>query len=213
MSEYTLKGYERTDLRKGATRQLRRDGKIPAVMYGKSKTKPIAVEAREFNTKFHHISENTLITLTIGRKKHQVLIKDYQENLLKNYLVHLDFYEVEKGKLLRTHIPVTITGSSKGVKEGGILQVSLHEIEVECTPQDIPDHFTVDVSELEVGESLHVDSIEVPEGVRLLIDDDMTVVSVTAPRIEEEEPVAEEEVGEPEVIGEDQESEESESDE
>ncbi len=210
MSEYTLKGYDRTDLRKGVTKQLRREGKIPAVIYGKNKTKAIAVEAKEFNTKFHHISENTLITITIGRKKHEVLIKDYQENLLKNYLVHLDFFEVEKGKLLRTHIPLTITGSAKGVKEGGILQVSLHEIEVECTPQDIPDHFTVDVTNLEVGESIHIDTLKVPEGVRLLVDDDMTIVSVTAPKVEVEEH-GEEEAEEPEVIGEDKESEESES--
>ncbi len=205
MSEYTLKGYDRKDLRKGVTRQLRRDGMIPAVIYGKNESKAISVEAREFNNKFHHISENTLIIITIGRKKHEVLIKDYQENLLKNYLVHLDFYEVEKGKLLRTNIPIVIAGAAKGVKEGGILEISLHEIEVECTPKDIPEQFSVDVSALELGESIHVDALTVPEGVRLLVEDDMTIVSVTAPRAEVEE-VEEEEAEEPEVITEAKES-------
>ncbi len=202
MSDKTLVGYDRKDLRKGATKQLRRDGQIPSVIYGKNETKNIYVEAREFDKKFHHISENTLITIKIGRKKHDVLIKDYQENHLKNYMVHIDFYEVEQGKLLRTNIPVHLEGSPKGVKEGGLLQQTLHEIEVECTPKDIPEFFSLDVSALELGESLHVSSLSAPEGVKILSDEDDSIVTITAPRQEEEEGEEEAADAEPEVIGE-----------
>ncbi len=203
MSEKTLVGYDRKDLRKGATKQLRRDGMIPAVIYGKNESKPVYIEAKEFDRKFHHISENTLITIKISRKKHDVLIKDYQENHLKNYMVHLDFYEVEQGKLLRTNIPVHLEGDAKGVKEGGLLEQTLHEVEVECTPKDIPEQFTLDISNLDMGESLHVEALEIPEGVRLITDPEYTLVTITAPRAEvEEEEGAEEVSSEPEVIGE-----------
>ncbi len=203
MSDNTLVGYDRKQLGKGASRQLRREGMIPAVIYGKNESKAVYVEAREFDKKFHRISENTLITIKIGRKKHEVLIKDYQENTLKNYMVHIDFYEVEQGKLLRTNIPIHLEGSPKGVKEGGLLEQTLHEIEVECTPKDIPENFTVNIASLEMGESLHVESLEVPEGVKILTDLDQTIATITAPRKEAEEgEEAEAEDAEPEVIGE-----------
>ena len=202
MSDKTLVGYDRKDLRKGTTKQLRRDGQIPAVIYGKHESKSIYIEAREFDKKFHHISENTLITIKIGRKKHDVLIKDYQENHLKNYMVHIDFYEVEQGKLLRTNIPVHLEGSAKGVKEGGLLEQTLHEIEVECTPKDIPESFSLDISALEMGESLHVSSLTAPKGVKILSDEDETIATITAPRQEAEEGEEEAaEASEPEVIG------------
>lgn len=202
MSDKTLVGYDRKDLRKGTTKQLRRDGQIPAVIYGKNESKSIYIEAREFDKKFHHISENTLITIKIGRKKHDVLIKDYQENHLKNYMVHIDFYEVEQGKLLRTNIPVHLEGSAKGVKEGGLLEQTLHEVEVECTPKDIPESFILDISALEMGESLHVSSLTAPKGVKILSGEDETIVTITAPRLEAEEGEEEAaEASEPEVIG------------
>lgn len=209
MSDNTLVGYNRKQLGKGASRQLRREGMIPAVIYGKNESKAVYVEAREFDKKFHRISENTLITIKIGRKKHEVLIKDYQENTLKNYMVHLDFYEVEQGKLLRTNVPIHLEGDAKGVKEGGLLEQTLYEIEVECTPKDIPESFTVDISSLEMGESIHVDSLQVTEGVKILTDEEQTIVTITAPRMEEEEgEEAEVEETEPEVIGEKSEEEE-----
>ncbi len=209
MSDNTLVGYDRKQLGKGASRQLRREGMIPAVIYGKNESKAVYVEAREFDKKFHRISENTLITIKVGRKKHEVLIKDYQENTLKNYMVHIDFYEVEQGKLLRTNIPIHLEGAAKGVKEGGLLEQTLHEIEVECTPKDIPESFSVDISSLEMGESLHVDSLQVTEGVKILTDLEQTIVTITAPRKEAEEGEEAEAVdAEPEVIGEKSEEEE-----
>ncbi len=201
MSDKTLVGYERKVLGKGVTKQLRRDGMIPAVIYGKNESKPVYVEAREFDKKFHHISENTLITIKIGRKKHEVLIKDYQENHLKNYMVHIDFFEVEQGKLLRTNVPVILEGAAKGVKEGGLLEQTLHEVEVECTPKDIPENFILDISALELGESLHVERLSVPGGVKILTDADQSIVTITAPRQEVDEEAEEEAASEPEIIG------------
>jgi len=211
--EKTLVGYDRKDLRKGITKQLRREGLIPAVIYGKNESKAVSIVAKEFNKKFHHISENTLITIKIGRKKHDVLIKDYQENHLKNYMVHIDFYEVEQGKLLRTNIPVHLEGDAKGVREGGLLEQTLHEIEVECTPKDIPEVFTLNIDGLETGESMHVDALEVTEGVRIITPEDATIVTITAPREEPAEEEAAEEEAEPEVIGAESEDEEAEPEE
>jgi len=208
MEQKVLAAYERKEFTKGAVKQLRREGGVPAVVYGAKKNIPIYVKENEFETLLRSISESTILTLKIGRKKHEVLVKDYQEDLIKNNFIHIDFYEVSAGKLLRTNVSIVLHGTPKGVKEGGMLEQVMHEVEVECLPKDIPEHFELDVSALEMGDSLQLDALEVPEDVRLMTDIDRTVVTVTAPRSEEEEAEAEEEeMEEPEVIGSEKEEE------
>jgi large subunit ribosomal protein L25 len=179
MERQTLQAFERKELKKGAARRLRREGKIPGIIYGSHVPKPVAVLHREFEKKFHTVSENTIITLELGKETHDVLVKDYQEDIIKGLITHIDFYEIEKGKVLRTNIPVEIVGLAPGVKEGGLIEERLHEIEVECLPRDIPESFKVDVSSMEIGDTIHVGELEVPAGVRILSMTDQVLVTVT----------------------------------
>lgn len=186
MEQKVLNGAVRLELKKGASRRLRRLGKIPAILYGHSGTSPITIDAREFAHEFKQISENTIINLQVGDKAYDVLVKDFQEDILKGRITHIDFYEIERGKLLRTNVPIHTTGTPMGVREGGILETMLYTIEVECLPKDIPANIEIDVTGLDIGGSIHVRDIEPPENVKFLVPDDYLVVSVIAPRSVEE---------------------------
>jgi large subunit ribosomal protein L25 len=192
MEKKTLAGFERNTYKKGPAGRLRKEGKIPCVIYGHNKPVHISVSAKEFDTKFHIISENTLITIIVEDNEYEVLVKDFQENMMLGQITHIDFFEVERGKVLRTRMPVILTGTSIGVKEGGLLEHRLHEIDIECLPKDIPEKIEIDITELQVGESIHVSDLTLPEAVKVLNLMEQSVVSVTTIKIEEE-PEAEEE--------------------
>lgn len=206
MEQKVLSATARTETGKGVARRLRREGRIPGVVYGHDAPQALSVDEKEFHKAFHEISESTIITLSIDSKNRDVLIKDYDEDIRTGRIDHIDFYEIERGKKLRTHVGVELTGSPKGVREGGILEHSLYEIEIECLPKDIPEHIVLDVSNLEMGHSLHVSDIPVPEGVRVLNSPEQTVVAVAQPRAAEVEEGEEEgEEAMPEVVGEESE--------
>jgi large subunit ribosomal protein L25 len=197
MERKTLAGGTRVDFKKNAARRLRRSGKIPAIIYGHQQSAAVFVDESEFNKKFHTVSENTLINITTEDNSYEVLVRDYQEDTLSGRILHIDFYEIEQGKLLSTNIPIHLEGSAPGVKEGGILDHRLHEVEVECLPKDIPEYFMVDISGLVTGEVIHVSDLEVPEGVKILNNEDQAIVAITHAKIElveEEEEEAEEEM-------------------
>ena len=194
MEQKTLAGYERNMFKKGPAGRLRKEGKIPSVIYGHNKPVHISVDAKEFDTKFHTISENTLITINVEDKEYEVLVKDFQENMMLGQLTHIDFFEVERGKTLKTRIPVYLTGTSIGVKEGGLLEHRLHEIDIECLPKDIPEKIEIDITELQVGDSVHVSDLEVIEAVKILNFLEQVVVSVTTVKAEVEPEIEEEEI-------------------
>ncbi|MEE8440664.1 MAG: 50S ribosomal protein L25 [Spirochaetia bacterium] len=194
MEQKTLQAETRTQLKSAASRRLRRAGKIPGVIYGSQDPISIMLDAHEFRKQFRVISESQIIRLTIDGKDHDVLIKDYQEEIITGALKHIDFYEIEKGKMLRTNVALHIEGSAIGAREGGILEHQLHSIEVECLPKDIPDGFSVNVEELDVGHSIHVSGIAIPKGVKILNNLDQVVVIVAAARAEIEEAEEEEEI-------------------
>ena len=184
MDNKTLSAEIRTELKKSGAKQIRKSGRIPAVIYGHSEALSISVDDREFTRKFEKISENTIITLNVGKDSYDVLVKDFQDDILTQKIMHIDFYEIEKGKALKTNVPVHIEGTAKGVREGGVLEVRLHELEVECLPKDIPETIVIDVAELESGEAIHVGDVAVPEGVKVLNMAEQTVVSVTTVKAE-----------------------------
>ena len=186
MEQNTLVGYERNSFKKGPAGRLRKEGKIPAVIYGHNKPVHISVSATEFDSKFHIISENTLISITVDGKEYEVLVKDSQENMILGKITHIDFFEVERGKVLKTRIPVILTGTSVGVKEGGLLEQHLHEIDIECLPKDIPAKIELDITELQLGESIHISDLKMANEVKILNSMDQSVVGVTTVKAEEE---------------------------
>jgi large subunit ribosomal protein L25 len=188
MNKQTLTGQNRTPAknRKGENKRLRRAGRIPAIIYGAKKPLEISVDEKEFNHKFKVISENIIITVTVGEDSYDVLIKDYQEDLLRDKLIHLDFYEIDPERELRTHVPVILSGVPKGVKEGGILEHVLHEVEVECLPKNLPDRIELDTTDLEIHHSIHIRDLQAIDGVRFLNSPDYVVCHVVAKAAEVE---------------------------
>jgi large subunit ribosomal protein L25 len=197
MKDTNLTGTLRTeDFGSAGSRRVLAAGRIPAVIYGKGKMDPvhITLDAKDFQNKMRHFSESTLLTIKIGRKNHSVLMKDFQENVMLGKILHVDFFEVTKGEALRTHVSVVLHGNPDGAKFGGVLEQVTHEIEVECLPKDLPEHIVVDVTKLGLNESIHVASLAIPEGVKVLTNGETTIASVkgvkevvAAPETEETE--------------------------
>jgi large subunit ribosomal protein L25 len=192
MEEKTLTAATRPERRTGAARKLRREGKIPAIIYGHRDPVAVVLDEVEFGREFKVISESQIIQLTVEKETYDVLIKDYQEDILTGRVQHIDFFEVEAGKSLRTHIGIHLHGTPAGVKEGGILEQPLHEVEVECLPKDIPDAYELDVAGLDIGDSLHVSDLVGNDAVTVLTSEDSVIALVNMPRMEEPEEEEEE---------------------
>jgi large subunit ribosomal protein L25 len=186
MEPKTLNVQARQGRKKGMAGRLRSTGKIPAVIYGHTEPTAITVDAREFRGAFKRITENTIVQLLMPEGTHEVLVKDYQRDNLTGEILHIDFYEFEKGKALRTRIPIRLTGNPVGVKEGGILEILLRELEVECLPKDLPEELMLDIAELALDRALHVKDMSLPEGVRPLQSLDQVVCLVAHRKAEEE---------------------------
>ncbi len=184
MEQKTVIAEKRDQVKKGTAGRLRRAGKIPAVVYGRGNSLPISLDGHDFQMQFKTVSENTIINLKVGEKDYDVLVKDYQEDILTGKILHIDFYEVEKGKMLRTHIPIHLIGTPIGVREGGIMEHFLHSAEVECVPSNIPEAINIEVAHLKTGQSIHVSDLPALEGVRYLHTPDQSIVSITTVRAE-----------------------------
>jgi large subunit ribosomal protein L25 len=192
---------------KGVARKLRAAGRIPGVCYGrKLPSVSISLDPRTLEQLLAASTAglNTLFQLRIAGvgdfDGKAVLVRELQRNPVDGQLLHADLYAVDLEKSIQVSVPIGITGSAEGVKVGGILDQALRTLELECMPQAIPREVVVEVSELEIGQTLHVRDIGLPEGVSLLSDPDLAVVSVVAPVAEEvEAPPEEEEVAEGEA--------------
>jgi len=178
MDQVTLGFQERTETRKTAAKRLRTSGRIPAVVYGQGAPASISVDSHEFSMRFASFGENTVIRLQNGKTSYDVLVKDYQDNLLTNQIQHIDFYHVSATKTLHANIPVHISGTAVGVRNGGLLEHLVHEIEVECLAKDLPHSFTVDVTSLDIGSSFHLRELTAPQGVKILTHEDTVLAHV-----------------------------------
>ena len=213
MARVTIEAQGRSDTGKGAARQLRRQGLVPAVVYGHGEeTRHLQVESKDLE-RFIVAggAESQLIDLKMDGETAPVLIREIQVHPYKPELLHVDFLMVHKGEKLHLEIPVRLIGSAPGVKEGGILEHMRRELEVRCEPAAIPEALEVDISELGIGDSVNVEDIRVPPGVEIQEEPNRTVAAVVPPTvIKEPEPEEEElevellegeEEAEPEVVG------------
>jgi large subunit ribosomal protein L25 len=189
-----LKAEQRTAIGRSAARKLKARGIIPAVVYGaKHKAQPLQVSARDVNAMLSHASgENILVELEIdGEKSNRMaLVQEVQHSPVGGDVLHVDFHAVSMDEKIQAEVPVEPTGIPNGVKNfGGLLEQSLRGLPVECLPRDLPDRITVDVSALNIGDSIHVRDLQLPAGVTAKVQPDLTAFSVLAPVVEEE-PVA-----------------------
>ena len=208
MEQIDLKAQVRTTTGKGPARALRRDGRIPAVLYGqKTDSIMLSIDFKEFEliVKKANIG-SVLLNLQIQNGKtitRPAMIKELQTNPVTGAFLHIDFYEIDMQRKITVSVPVVTQGKSVGVEEGGLLQIVRREIELLCLPTAIPEAIEVDISDLTIGDSIHVQEIALPGDVELTEETDFTVITVLAPKVEEE-PVEEEELEEGEEVAEEE---------
>jgi large subunit ribosomal protein L25 len=219
MQEITINANKRETAGKGVARKLRASGRIPGVYYGKGKeTIPIDIESKSFEYLMHKTrSSNLIVNLNVDGNSTKALVRDIQHDPIGNSILHVDFYSIALDQEIQLMVPINFIGVSNGVRnEGGIQQSIMRELEISCLPDKIPASVDVDVSEMSIGDSIHVRDI-VLEGVEIVSDLKRTVVTIIPPtvskaaveEVEGEEAAEEEGEGaEPEVITEKKEEEE-----
>ncbi len=186
----------------GTAADLRRTGKLPAVVYNKEFNESITVDMRDFDKAFRAQGTSSLIDLVIDGTERSVVVKQVQMDKRKRIPMHVDFYAVTANRPLEVNVPIEFVGTAAGVREGGMLDVQRREVKISVLPRFIPNHVEADVSALAVGDSLHVKDLiaKLPSEAHILDELDLAIVAVVPPRVVEETEESEA-VTQPEVIG------------
>ncbi len=198
-----LKANIRTTLGNGPARRLRQKGQMPAVLYG-PETEPVllSVNISELEqvlkkSGFGQVLLNLIIQKNGETSTRPAMIKELQMHPVSRNFLHVDFYEIYMDRKIRVRVPVVTTGKSQGVELGGMLQIIRRELEVLCLPLQVPESIEIDITDLDMGDAVHVEDIPQKGDVEFLDDPHFTVVTILSPKIEAvEEPVEEEEVEE-----------------
>ena len=185
---YELTAEARERVGKGSAREVRRNGKVPAVIYG-DKQPPLAI-ALSYKDIYYKIHGGgfltTLATIDVGGKKIQVLPKDYQLDPVKDFPTHVDFLRVSKDTIVTVDVPVHFINDDKsvGIKRGGVLNIVRHEVEFTCPANAIPEFIEVNLAGTDIGNSIHISAVKLPEGVKPTIGDrDFTIATIAAPAV------------------------------
>jgi len=208
LEQIDLKAQVRKKTGKGPARALRRDGRIPAILYGqKADAIMLSIDFKEFENIVKKVNiGSVLLNLQIQNGEtttRPAMIKELQTNPVSGAFLHVDFYEIDMQRKITVSVPVVTRGTSEGVEQGGHLQIVRRELELFCLPTAIPEAIEVDITDLTIGDSIHVQEIALPGDVELTEEIDFTVITVLAPKVEEE-PVEEEELEEGEEVAEEE---------
>ena len=199
MSE-VLSGKIREKTGKVATKEVRRNGEIPAVLYGLKDNLSFSVCPDNLKDILTAKGQNALIDLNLeGNKKRKVILKEFQSHPLKERWVHVDFLEVDVTKTVKVSVDVHLIGKSAGEKMGGLINLVLKSLQVECLPVDIPQSVDLDMTAVELGQVLHVSDLSLPDKVKILNQPHEAVVSVHLEKVKEEETTEDEELAESET--------------
>jgi len=208
MEKVILKAFERKNITKHGRKILRNSGRVPGVFYSK-RLEPIAIDVQQqLINPLVFTSKTNLITLKVkDHDEYECIIKDVQFDPVTDKILHFDLLGVTRGEKIQLEVPVQLMGSAVGVKEGGVLQQNIYKFDVECLPSNIPQYLNIDVTELKLGDSIHVRDLSF-ENITILNPKETVVVAVTHPKVEVEateeegeEIIEEGEAAEPEVIG------------
>lgn len=205
MNQVSLKARQRTDTGKQVAKSLRRDGALPAVVYGSGESStPLTLDYREFEGFLRKTrGESVVINLEIeGMEDKKALLRDIQRDFLRNQLLHADFQQIRMSDRITTEVSLVMIGEPIGVtRDGGVLDQSLRVVEISCVASEIPEHLEVDISELAMGDTIHISDLSF-DNVEIETDGEVAVVSVLTPMAEEpEEEEVDLEQEEPEIIG------------
>jgi large subunit ribosomal protein L25 len=202
MAEYELKAEKRDQAGKGAARKIRATGRVPAVLYG-PQLDPLrlTVDSRELWHALHtDAGTNVLISLAVDGDTFLTMPREVQRDIVRGTLLHVDFLRIRRDVAIQVEVPIHLTGESEGVTEGGVIEHHLWELRIECLPANVPESIDADVTNLNIGDSLHVSDLRIPQHLTVLTPEDETIVSVVPPPVLEVEEVApEEELPEGEV--------------
>ncbi|MDP2211969.1 MAG: 50S ribosomal protein L25 [Candidatus Aquicultor sp.] len=202
METAELKAEKREVVGKESSKKLRREGRVPAVLYSDGESSTLTVDARDFRSIVHSKSgTNVIVKLKIeGMRSHpSAIIKEIQKNPLRSEYFHIDFQKIAMDEKINAMVPISVIGEAPGVKEGGMLEQQLWEVELLGLPADMPGNLVVDVSTLEVGDTLHARDIAIPADVELVTDPESTLLAISLSRAEAEVAKAVEGV-EPELV-------------
>ncbi len=192
MKQVNLKAYNRAKLGGLSAKRYRKEGKIPAVIYGESGEKHLLIDQKELSVVLKSVmGKAALIDISFddGSESRYAVVKEVERHPVSDSLMHVDFFEIVRGKPMTAMIPLHMHGEAFGAKnEGGVVEMHLHEVKVKCRPRDLPEMILVDVTNLKVGESIRVKDIKAPEGVKIEEDLEDLVISCQLPK---EEPVEE----------------------
>ena len=194
MREIPISIERRHDVGKGFARRTRMAGRIPGVVYG-PEIDPIsvAVEERAFRASMKTATSSSILNLNLDGKETKAVVRDMQRDPITNRVIHVDFHAISMNRPINVSIPIHFTGTPIGVKvDGGIMQTTMRELDISCLPANIPDQVEIDVSELSIGDSIHVDDLEL-ENVNILVELRRTIVVISAPTIIKAETTAEDE--------------------
>ena len=175
---------------KKAVKELRKNGKIPAILYGKEfDSMPISFDYKEFYHFYKEsIGQQNFFFIKVKDKEYRTLIKEMQIDPFSRKIMHIDFQEIYAGQKIDVEIPIKIVGEAPGVLEGGIIDMNLRGIQIKCLPKDLPESLEIDVSELQIGDSIHIEELaEKIPNIEILEEMDKTIVSLILPKIEKEE--------------------------
>ncbi|SFL49758.1 50S ribosomal protein L25 [Halanaerobium salsuginis] len=207
MERHSIKAELRTETGKGVARKIRREDLIPGVVYGRGNDpRSIKIDPLDIEKLLH---SNAIFDLTFVGEDGEaatVIIKDFQKDVIKGNLLHVDFQFISMDEKITVSVPLHLEGDALGVRDGGVLQQLIREIEIEALPTEIPEEITLDISELGMGESLAVADLDLPD-IDLVTDSEEVIVTIVAPTemVVEEEEEEDEDFLEPEVIGEEEE--------
>jgi large subunit ribosomal protein L25 len=181
--ETKLQAIKRDGTGKGVARRLRAEGRVPAVLYGQgTEAVPLSIDSREMFHVLHGAAgANALVDLVVDGEDHLAMAREIQRDHIHNRLIHVDFLAVSRTQTITANVPVVEFGEAAGVKEGGVVEHHLREVAVECFPQDVPDQISVDITEIELGDMVHVGDLVPPKGVSILTDPADALLSIITP--------------------------------
>jgi large subunit ribosomal protein L25 len=199
-----LKAQPRDATGKNVNRKMRATGRVPAVVYGHGEdTRMLSVDAHELDLLFKRVHwENTIIDIEVEGVKAPVrtLVREVQRHAHRPFIFHVDFQQIHAGETLHVEVPIHIVGTAPGVKNGGVLMQVITDLQIRCTPDNIPEYIEVDISGLGINDAIHLSDLKLPAGVIAEVDANATICSVTPPSTGAPTAAAAETIAEPEVI-------------
>lgn len=182
-----LQAKERKEFRNSNLTSLRNEGNIPAVVYGnKLESKAVYLSGADFTKTMREVGRNGVISLDVDGQKHNVVLTDYQADPVKHEIIHVDFLAVDMSQEINASVRITLVGEAAGVKDGGVMQQPMHEASITATPANIPPSIDVDVTNLQVGETITIGDIKSGKDYQINHDEEETVCSILPPKVEEE---------------------------